>query len=69
MIIKASIADVLKTEQSFSHIGQDHWPVPFYPFVMYVRTEAKKSDYISMISVPQAIKLVAELLVMIINIF
>ena len=59
MLIKASIGDVLETEQSLQYAGKDRfsWPSILYRFLICVRAEAKKPDYISMTSVPQAKKL------------
>mgnify|MGYP005824778347 CR=1 FL=1 len=60
MLIKASIADVLKTEQSFSYVDKANFSSHFSRYMMCIRAEAKKPDYIWMVDVHEAIKLTAK---------
>ena len=60
MLIKTSIAYVLKTEQSFSYVDKANFSSLFSRYMMCIRTEAKKSYYILMVGVHQAIELSAK---------
>ena len=53
IFFQASIADILKTEQSFSYLGINKFSYAFnsHRFLLSTSTVAKKTDYIIMVNI------------------